>query len=181
MVHRPSGEPDRGYTHPPQVCSCFMNPQSYTPHHQMPHATHRSSNPEYDDWVDFEEVFVDYENGPPLKIRREITDECYQKANSKVNLAVQLVKSVLQKRKCYIKLFRRSPFWQEAICNSDDGSEGCTLRNIPSSAFRKGGYSVERIQDSKDTLTHVLRYCICIYNSLSLSYTMSLFYYVNLY
>ena len=66
----------------------------------MPHATHSSSNhnenadPEYDDddWVDFEEVFVDYENGPPLKIRREATEECYQKANSKVNLAVQLVK-----------------------------------------------------------------------------------------
>ena len=35
------------------------------------------------DWVNFEEVFVDYENGHPLK--------CYQKANSKVNLAVQLV------------------------------------------------------------------------------------------
>ena len=39
----------------------------------MPHATHRSSNhnenadPEYDDdWVNFEEVFVDYDNEPPL-------------------------------------------------------------------------------------------------------------------
>ena len=57
--------------------------------------------------------------------------------------------SILQKRKGYIKLFRRSPFWQEeAISNKDDGSEGCTLWNIPSLAFRKGGNDVERIQDS---------------------------------
>ena len=57
--------------------------------------------------------------------------------------------SVLQKRKGYIKLFRRSPFWQEeGISNKDDGSEGWTLWNIPSSAFRNGGNGVERLQDS---------------------------------
>ena len=118
----------------------------------MPHATHSSPNhnenadPEYDDddWVDFEEVFVDYENGPPLKIQREVTEECYQKANSKVNLAVQLVKRVYSRKER-----ATSPFWQEdAISNKDDGSEGCTLWNIPSLAFRKEGNSVERIQDS---------------------------------
>ena len=46
----------------------------------------------------------------PLKIRKEVTEECYHKANSKVNLAVQLVKRVYSRRKGYIKLFRRSPF-----------------------------------------------------------------------
>ena len=46
------------------------------------------------DWVDFEEVFVDYEQGPPLKICKEVTDDCYKKANSRLNLAVQLVKKV---------------------------------------------------------------------------------------
>ena len=57
--------------------------------------------------------------------------------------------SVLQKRKGYIKLFRRSPFWQEeAISNKDDGSEGWSLWNITSSAFRKGGNGVESIQDN---------------------------------
>ena len=57
--------------------------------------------------------------------------------------------SVLQKRKGYIKLFRRSPFWQEeAIYNKDYGSEGWSLWNITSSAFRKGGNSVESIQDN---------------------------------
>ena len=33
-----------------------------------------------------------------MKIQREITDECYQKANSKVNLAVQLVKRVYSRK-----------------------------------------------------------------------------------
>ena len=74
------------------------------------------------DWVNFEEVFADYENGHPLK--------CYQKANSKVNLYSSAASGeiVLLERKGYIKLFRRSPLWQEeAISNKDDGSEGCTL------------------------------------------------------
>ena len=91
---------------------------------------------------------MDYENGPPLKIRREVTEECYRKANSKVNLAVQLVKRVYSRKEGLHQLFRRSLFWQEeAISNKDDGSEGCSLWNIPSSAFRKGGKGVERIQD----------------------------------
>ena len=44
------------------------------------------------DWVDFESAFEDYDCSPPLKIRKEVVDQCYQKANSKANLAVQLIK-----------------------------------------------------------------------------------------
>ena len=42
--------------------------------------------------MDFDNVFEDYDCGPPLKIRKEIVEECYEKANSRPNLAVQLVK-----------------------------------------------------------------------------------------
>ena len=45
-----------------------------------------------DDWVDFfENVFVEYDKGPPYKFKRGIVDECYKKASSKSNFAVQLV------------------------------------------------------------------------------------------
>ena len=50
-----------------------------------------------DDWVDFEEVFEDYERGPPLKIRKEVAEECYKKASSRQNFAVQLVKQAYSK------------------------------------------------------------------------------------
>ena len=46
----------------------------------------------------FEEVFVDYERGPPLKIRKKVIDECFDKANSRPNLAVQLVKRVYSRK-----------------------------------------------------------------------------------
>ena len=48
--------------------------------------------------MDFESTFEDYGHGPPLKIRKEVVDECYQKANSKVNLAVQLIKRSYSRR-----------------------------------------------------------------------------------
>ena len=48
--------------------------------------------------MDFESTFEDYGHGPPLKIRKEVVDECYQKANSKVNLAVQLIKQSYSRR-----------------------------------------------------------------------------------
>ena len=44
------------------------------------------------DWVDFESVFEDYDSGPPLKIRKEVLDQCYQKASLRANLAMQLIK-----------------------------------------------------------------------------------------
>ena len=44
------------------------------------------------DWVDLESVYEDYGCGPPLKIRKEVVDQCYQKANLKTNLTVQLIK-----------------------------------------------------------------------------------------
>ena len=71
-----------------------MNPQSYTPCHKV-RATHyqgstsnhsEDGDPEYDH--DFEEVFEKYEHGPPMKIRQEVSEECNQNANSKINLAV---------------------------------------------------------------------------------------------
>ena len=40
---------------------------------------------------------MDCELGPPLKIHKEIIDECFDKANSRPNLAVQLVKRVYSK------------------------------------------------------------------------------------
>ena len=41
---------------------------------------------------------MDCELGPPLKIRKEIIDECFDKANSRPNLAVQLVKRVYSRK-----------------------------------------------------------------------------------
>ena len=50
------------------------------------------------DWIDFDSVFDDYDSGPPLRIRKEVVDQCYQKANSKANLAVQLVKQCYSRK-----------------------------------------------------------------------------------
>lgn len=44
------------------------------------------------DWFDFESVFKGYDSGPPLNIQKEVVDQCYQKASSKANLAMQLIK-----------------------------------------------------------------------------------------
>ena len=40
------------------------------------------------DWVDFEEVFEDYDKGPPLKFSKKVVDTCYRTASSRSNLAV---------------------------------------------------------------------------------------------
>lgn len=66
---------------------------------------------------------MDYERVSPLKIRKEIIDECFNKANSRPNLAVQLV-SVLQKRERHVKLFWKSSLWEEeAVPEQNAGSE----------------------------------------------------------
>ena len=43
-------------------------------------------------WIDFESVFEDYDCSPPLKIGKDVVGQCYQKASSKADLAVQLIK-----------------------------------------------------------------------------------------
>ena len=49
------------------------------------------------DWIDFEEHFENYDLGPPYKIKKNVIDDCYKKATSKSNLAVQLVRKVYTK------------------------------------------------------------------------------------
>jgi hypothetical protein len=49
------------------------------------------------DDVDFDSVFESYDNGPPFKFKNEVVDECYKKSSSKVNLAVQLVRTAYSK------------------------------------------------------------------------------------
>ena len=49
------------------------------------------------DWVDFEGIFEDYELGPPFKFQKQVIDECYKKATSRSNLAVQLVRRAYSK------------------------------------------------------------------------------------
>ena len=44
------------------------------------------------EWVDFEGIFEDYELGPPFKFQKQVIDDCYKKATSRSNLAVQLVR-----------------------------------------------------------------------------------------
>ena len=43
-------------------------------------------------------MFDDYYLGPPYKFHQKVIDDCYNKANSKQNLAVQLVKTCYSKR-----------------------------------------------------------------------------------
>ena len=54
------------------------------------------------DWVDFENVFENYDDGPPFKFKADVVADCYKKAPSKGNFAVQLVK------RCYSKAERSS-------------------------------------------------------------------------
>ena len=49
------------------------------------------------DWVDFEGIFEDYEFGPPFKFQKQVIDDCYKKATSRNNLAVQLVRQAYSK------------------------------------------------------------------------------------
>ena len=41
---------------------------------------------------------MDCERGPPLKIRKQIIDECFDKANFRPNLAVELAKRVYSRK-----------------------------------------------------------------------------------
>ena len=138
--------------------------------------------------------FVDYENGPPLKIQREVTEECYQKANSKVNLAVQLVKRVYSRKEratsnCsgdhrFAKK-KLSPTRMTAVKDALYGIYPVRPSEKEETMWKEFKIAIDsscrQLNKPKQTHTHVLRYCMCIYNTLSLSYTMSLFYYVNLY
>ena len=49
------------------------------------------------EWVDFEGIFEDYELGPPFKFQKQVIDDCYKKATSRSNLAVQLVRRAYSK------------------------------------------------------------------------------------
>ena len=44
------------------------------------------------DWVDFENVFEKYNDGPPFTFKAEFITHCYKKKTSQANVAVQLVK-----------------------------------------------------------------------------------------
>ena len=50
--------------------------------------------------MDFEGIIEEYNLGPPYKFKKHVIDDCYKKATSRCNLAVQLV------RKCYFKAER---------------------------------------------------------------------------
>ena len=95
--------------------------------------------------------------------------------------------SVLQGyKKGYIKLFQKSPFWQEDNFNKNDGSEGYTLWNLPSLAFRRGGNCGKNSRQQQIVVafswTNLKRHTedtVHVYIIHLLSYTMSLFYYIH--
>ena len=50
--------------------------------------------------MDFDDIFEEYDDGPPFKFKVDVTNDCYMKASSKANFAVQLV------RRCYSRTER---------------------------------------------------------------------------
>ena len=84
---------------PPPYGTFFPSPFGFYPHCMAttPFETPRTTMPgtELNDEVDFDGVFSNYGNSSPLKIRRDIIEECWRKRCSASNFAVLLVK------KCY--------------------------------------------------------------------------------
>ena len=72
-----------------------MSLPGYLPWSQVPSiprvTTDPPENSNFDDWVDLDEVFEGYSDGPPYTIKQKLIDDCYKKASSCSNFAVQLV------------------------------------------------------------------------------------------
>ena len=92
---------------------------------------------------------MEYENWPPLKIRMEVTEECYQKAYSKVNLAVQVVKRVYSRatKKATSNCSRNHPF-DKKITSTRMMAVKDTLYGIYPVWPLEEEETVERTQDS---------------------------------
>ena len=98
---------------------------------------------EDNDWVNFEEVFVDYEQGPPLWIHKEVTDDCYKKAISRPNLAIQLVKKVYSREEQATSIcagdhgYGKKKLSQDGRMRAVKNAVKNALCHIPSQAYRK--------------------------------------------
>ena len=101
-------------TSPPPYGHFFPSPFRFYPHFMpapSPFETPRTmmlSVPELDDEVDFDGVFRNYDNPSPLKLRRDIVEDCWRRACSHSNFGVLLVK------KCYSERERA-----ESNCTGD--------------------------------------------------------------
>ena len=81
--------------------------------------------------MDFEGIFEEYDLGPPYKFRKQVIDDCYKKATSRCNLAVQLV------RKCYSKAERAT-----SKCTGDHRYEKKKLSPARMQAVRLATFSI---------------------------------------
>ena len=106
------------------------------------------------DWIDFDSVFDDYDSGPPLRIRKEVVDQCYQKANSKANLAVQLVKQ------CYSRKERAT-----SNCAGDHRYKKKKLSPQRMQAVKEDLFSIYPVRPGEKEETHWRTYRIAIDSS----------------
>ena len=104
---------------------------------------------ELNDEVDFYGVFSNDRNQSPLRIRRDITEECWKKACLHSNFCVLLVKKAYgeRERTGYIWLHRWSLLWQEGtIFKVSYSSERGRSISAATTARTEEGRLVEDIQ-----------------------------------
>ena len=83
------------------------------------------------DWMDFDDIFEEYDDGPPFKFKVDVTNDCYKKASSKANFAVQLV------RRCYSRTERST-----SNCSGDHRYRKRKLSPIRMEAVKKATFAV---------------------------------------
>ena len=109
---------------------CFCTPKSHCALHNEDSDTEAES-----DWMDFEGIFEEYDLGPPYKFRKQVIDDCYKKATSRCNLAVQLM------RKCYSKAERAT-----SNCTGDHRYKKKKLSPARMQAVRSATFSIYPIR-----------------------------------